>query len=381
MIIDYYLIKDSPDFSLICHIRTIDIRFGYRMYVVYESSLSSEFLYFFFLLFLMSKLIVFLVLGIIAFANQISIQVGNAPSAIIFHEYIYVANYNSSTVSVIDPSTNSVISTIQVGSNPISLVYADGYIFVADFGSNQISVIRDNEVIKNITDLVSPYSLAYDNRTNEIFVSESFLHKIAVINVNNLSVVRSLEVSFFPGAMAYDYYNDKLYVAELPLIYVGSVYVIDPNTGKIINSYNIGGKPVSISYYDGNIYVTSWYNNKLTIINSTGLYQFNAGLGPYYALYDPNDGYIYVSDVATNSIIVMTSSGNIVKNISVGERPSYMVYVNGKIYVSSTLSNAVYVIPQVPPPSPPFEFYLFIGIVVIIVILVGFFSIKRQLSK
>lgn len=330
---------------------------------------------------MLNKLFAFLFVLLIVFADQTYIPVGNAPSAIIYHKYIYVTNYNSSTVSIIDPSSNNVIATINVGEKPVALLYANGYIFVADYGSNQISVIRDNQVVKNITGVISPYSLAYDNRTNEIFVSEQVVNRLSVISVNNLSVIRTINLPFSPGSLVYNSYTDELYVAEIPFGYAGYVYVIDPNSGRIVNYYYIGGKPISLSYYGGNVYVTSWYNNKLTIINSSGMYQFSAGLAPYYALYDPADGCIYVSDVGTNSVLVMTPSGNIIKNISVGDRPSYMVYVNGKIYVVATLSNAVYIIPQVPPPSPPLSFYLFIFGVIGIVAVIGFFSIRRQLRK
>jgi len=46
-------------------------------------------------------------------------------------------------VSVIDPSTNSVVSTVAAGNGPWNLAYdnANNDVYVTDFGSNTVSVI------------------------------------------------------------------------------------------------------------------------------------------------------------------------------------------------------------------------------------------------
>ena len=56
---------------------------------------------------------------------------------------LHVANYGSDTVSVIQQSSNDVISTINVGHEPVSVMY-DGVeqsVFVANFGSGTVSSI------------------------------------------------------------------------------------------------------------------------------------------------------------------------------------------------------------------------------------------------
>ncbi|AWR97835.1 hypothetical protein DFR86_09970 [Acidianus sulfidivorans JP7] len=310
------------------------------------------------------------------------IPVGNSPSGIIYsHNNIYVANYNSSSVSVIDPSSDSVIGVIHVGLNPVSIVCANGYVFVSDAGSDEVSIIKGGAVVKNVSLSASPYSLTFDNNTNEVFVSEPDVYSIVAISVNNLSIVRSFSIGFSPGSIVYDPSNNELYVAQLPIGEVGNVYVLNPNNGVIVNSYSIGGYPANLAYFNGNVFVASWYNNKVFIINSTGVYNFDAGVAPFGIVYDPNDGYLYVSDVATNSVLAMTLSGHIVDNISAGMRPSYMVFADGKIFVSSALSNAVYVIPQVPPPSLPLSIYLLIIGSIAVIGVVGFIVVRNQMKS
>ncbi len=58
----------------------------------------------------------------------------------------YVANYYDNTVSVIDTNTNTVITTISVGSSPRALaVSPDGtHVYVANYNANTVSVIDTN---------------------------------------------------------------------------------------------------------------------------------------------------------------------------------------------------------------------------------------------
>ena len=56
---------------------------------------------------------------------------------------VYVTNANSNTVSVIDPKTNTVVTTIPVGSNPIKVDVnpANGLVYVTNANSNTVSVV------------------------------------------------------------------------------------------------------------------------------------------------------------------------------------------------------------------------------------------------
>jgi YVTN family beta-propeller protein len=67
---------------------------------------------------------------------------------------------------VIDGSTNKVIDTIKVGSNPLEDEFNpdNGYIYVANEGSSSVSVIdgSTNKVIDTITGVPDPIQLGYN---------------------------------------------------------------------------------------------------------------------------------------------------------------------------------------------------------------------------
>ena len=59
------------------------------------------------------------------------IKVGREPSAIgVSDDVVWVANTGDGTISMIDPKTNRVVTTIHVGSNPAGIAIVDGQPFV-----------------------------------------------------------------------------------------------------------------------------------------------------------------------------------------------------------------------------------------------------------
>ncbi len=75
-----------------------------------------------------------------------TITVGSEPSHLLFYptgSLIVVANAISNDLSFIDSTTNTVTGTIAVGSTPSGLAYdsANGYIYVTNYNSNTVSVI------------------------------------------------------------------------------------------------------------------------------------------------------------------------------------------------------------------------------------------------
>ncbi len=55
-----------------------------------------------------------------------TLGVGNEPEAVAFCQengYLYVTNYDSNTVTVIDGSTNQLVTSFPVGDHPYGIVY------------------------------------------------------------------------------------------------------------------------------------------------------------------------------------------------------------------------------------------------------------------
>jgi YVTN family beta-propeller protein len=78
---------------------------------------------------------------------------------------VYVANYNSATVSEISTTTNQVVETIPVGSGPVGVaVTPDGSaVYVANFDSSTVSVIATASNTVSVTIPVGSHPKAYGN--------------------------------------------------------------------------------------------------------------------------------------------------------------------------------------------------------------------------
>jgi len=71
---------------------------------------------------------------------------GSSPEGLAYdaaNNYLYVANFDSNNVTVINCATNTIIGTIAVGSSPRGIAYdpVNGYIYVANHFSDTVSII------------------------------------------------------------------------------------------------------------------------------------------------------------------------------------------------------------------------------------------------
>jgi YVTN family beta-propeller protein len=112
---------------------------------------------------------------------------------------VYVANFRSNTVSVIDSDTNTVIKNITVGDRPRFIDALAGVaVYVANSGSNSVSVINPvtNTVIKNITVGASPGSI--HRYGDAVYVANSESNSVSVINPVTNEVVAGVTFDINP---------------------------------------------------------------------------------------------------------------------------------------------------------------------------------------
>jgi YVTN family beta-propeller protein len=154
---------------------------------------------------------------------------------------VYVANYVSNTVSVINPATNSVITTINLGggTNPTAVAvnptgtYA-GDVYVANNEDGTVSVI--NPATNTVTATINVGS----NNAEGVAVSPS-------------------------GTDVYVPNGDSTHG-------VGTVSVIDPSTNMVIATATVGGEPEAVAVsptgtYAGDVYVANWASGTVSVIS------------------------------------------------------------------------------------------------------------------
>jgi len=110
---------------------------------------------------------------------------------------IYVPNSSRNTVSVIDRDSNTLITTITVGVNPVGVgVNLDtNRIYVTNLGSHNVSVINGytDVVIATITVGTSPEGVKVDSAMNRIYITNHGSHNVSVINGSTNTVIATVE--------------------------------------------------------------------------------------------------------------------------------------------------------------------------------------------
>src|SRR5579884_2701294 len=112
--------------------------------------------------------------------------------------YVYVANPNSGSVSVINGATNNVIASITVGSVPYGVAFdpSNGYVYVTNSNSGSVSVINGatNNVIASITVGYYPHGVAFDPSNGYVYVANPYSDSVSVINGATNNVIASITV-------------------------------------------------------------------------------------------------------------------------------------------------------------------------------------------
>ncbi len=124
------------------------------------------------------------------------------------------------------------------GSSPNSLVASDQYVFVSNGNNDCISVIdiKENKVLKNIflspdsrlgkLKGIIPFGLGLSPDQKRLYVAESGINAVAIIDIPSLQVIGHLPTAWFPSKLKVSNDGKKLIVAN------AKGYGSGPNGGK-----------------------------------------------------------------------------------------------------------------------------------------------------
>jgi YVTN family beta-propeller protein len=277
------------------------------------------------------------------------------------HEKVYVANFDTRTISEIDARTNKVIRIIDTPFNPaeIELSSKKGLLFVAPsqfvkirnfdlflirvapqdsnwIRSNIISPVQDwivgstaNKPMKLAEGFswlqvdARPTNIAVGAETNRTYVTNHFSSTVTVIDTRNDTVVDNIPVGKMPHGIVLDSSEEKAFVANSK---DNTVSVIDTRTLNVTN-ISVGSEPTGVAV-DSNkdkVYVANSGNNSNTVSvidtnNNTLLNNITVGKEPYSVAVDSKHDKVYVANYGSNTVYVLNGTnenGPPIGNISI----------------------------------------------------------------
>jgi YVTN family beta-propeller protein len=249
----------------------------------------------------------------------------------------YVANGGSDTVSVIDPSNNTITAAIPVGKYPMAVAFnpTANIAYVTNYDENTVSVIdvTNNTVITTITVGNGPSAVAF-NPAGDIAYITNFgtlatpENTVSVIDTHTHTVQATITVGDRPTGIAFHPTANIAYVinyGDEP----GTVSVIDTSTNMVLSSITVEFKPEAVAFHPtANIaYVTNYQSDRVSVIDTTNnTVTAKIGSGylykPYGVAFHPAANIAYVTNYGIGTVSVIDTVNNTVTaTISVGDSP------------------------------------------------------------
>lgn len=141
---------------------------------------------------------------------------------------LFVSNWSSQSVSVINTETNTVEQTIPVGSNPNDMKLSDdGRLFVACSNDNTVYVIDTNtlQVLEHLSTTQTPHApegstpdaLAIDAKHKLLYIANADNNSLAVARIDDRAhstVIGFVPTGWYPSALALVGGGDTLYIGN-----------------------------------------------------------------------------------------------------------------------------------------------------------------------
>ena len=279
-----------------------------------------------------------------------TISIGGNPT---FGTYIngslyvgYVVGGVIGRVNQINTTSNTVVgSPISVGSNPTFGTYVSGIsrLFVGNGGSNSVSVINtsSNNLVTTIPVGTNPTFGTFNPINNFVYVGNSGTNTVSVISPT--SPFGTITVGNNPSFGIFNPNNNRLYVGNRGS---GTVSVITGTT--VIGLINVGVNP-SFGIFNpdnGYIYVGNSGDGTISVINTSNnsviTIPIGTGSNPIFGTYVSGENRLYVGNTGSNTVsIIDTSNNTVIDTKTIGSTPSFAVYntTNDFLYVGNSNNN------------------------------------------
>ena len=302
--------------------------------------------------------------GFAAIFAVLAVGVGLMASPAAAAPFAYVVNNSSSTVTVIDTASNTVVATIlPVGRFPQEVaVTPDGKrAYVANSGSNNVSVIdtATNTVVATVPVGIGPAGVAVTPDGEHAYVTnDDNPGSVSVIATATNTVVATVPVGFAPFGVAVTPDGKRAYVANFGS---NSVSVIDAVSNTVTATVPVGNNPAGVAVTpDGkHAYVTNLNSGNVSVIatdtNSVVATIAVDGVSTGVAV-TPDGKHAYVTngffdivsmiDTATNTVVAVVPVGDGSDGVAVTPDGKHAYVTNAifdtrEVSVIDTASNTV----------------------------------------
>ncbi|MCC2686161.1 MAG: autotransporter adhesin, partial [Paenibacillaceae bacterium] len=241
----------------------------------------------------------------------------------------YITSFDSGVVDVVNLSDGTVQkAAITVGTQPVSAaVNPNGtQVFVANAGDNTVSVIdpSTNTVTKTVSVGTSPHGMAFNDDGSKVYVANEGNDTVSVIDTSSLTVTATISTMGF-GPVDLVVVGGKLYIA---CSNSSTVDVADLSSNTVTGQINVDQHPsgLSVNPAGTRVYVANNFGRSVSIIdtsnNSTNTsivdFDFTTTKEPMSTEVSPDGSTIYSANHDGTLSVIDASSYMVTATINVG---------------------------------------------------------------
>jgi YVTN family beta-propeller protein len=260
---------------------------------------------------------------------------------------VYVLNRSaSSTLSVLDGSSNAVLANISIGAGGSSVAVnpVTNRVYVALTVPNTVQVI-DGGTNTTVTSVAlpagtGPFAVAVNPVTNRIYTANFNNNTFSVINGATNAVITTAAAGTQPVSVAVDPVNDKVFIAN----YQGSSVTVVNGANNTTSTVATGSGPraIGVNPATGKVYVANSFAGTVTVIDSVSLATatVTAGSGANAVSIDVLLNRIWVANESAANVTMIEGSDNSALNVAVGTNPRSVAVnpVTHRVFVANSAS-------------------------------------------
>jgi uncharacterized repeat protein (TIGR01451 family) len=260
------------------------------------------------------------------------IPVPNGPWGVAIHPAgteVWVTQRNGRAVAVLDPNARTVLATIPVGGTPLGVaIHPNGLrAYVANYDDDRVTVIDtvSRTVVGSIPVAAGPSAFAFNAAATRLYVSGFAANAVSVVDTASNDVIANVPTGVQPLGMALDRSRGRLFVAN----YEGaSVTVIGAVSHTVLGTIPVGQRPFGVATDPARsrVYVTNASSDSISVINagSVGIEHTIAEVGraPLSIGLDLTGTRAFVANAGEATLAVVdTSAFAVTSKIPAGQQP------------------------------------------------------------
>ena len=235
-------------------------------------------------------------------------------------------------VALIDPQSNSVVDTVQVGARPRGVAVGEGSVWVANQDDKTLSRIdaATHDLVRTITLDATPTGVAVG--LGSVWVANGLVGTVVRVDTTTNEPVEPIEVTFRSNAGTVAVGEGAVWAA----FGTGEVGRITPSSSEV--SLGVAGSsPSAVTVGEGSVWVANAFDHSVSQMNprtvsvvapiTVGRRPSGVALG---------DGSLWVSNEADDSVHrIDTASSSTIATIPVGDGPTAIAYGAGSVWVAN----------------------------------------------